>query len=610
MIERGFSPLPTIDRGFSPARLGKGRNRSSQVYAVAMILFVVLMLCTDAGFMIQIGNNAGQHHSETSVTSPAGILYATHSPIAINGNAGFTDASGVVGGNGTANDPYIIANWEIDASTANGIFIQGTDAYFVVRDCYVHDGASGLFYGIRLSDCTNGTLENNYLLDNNDGISLFSSRTNTLVNNTCSSNSHYGIEHVFSSHNTLADNNCSWNGFVGVYFYSSSVNTLVNNTCNSNAFLGIWLSSSSDNNALIGNTCSSNIQEGTGGIYSWYSSNNALIDNTCNSNTWMGIMLAYSRSDTLSNNSMMDDGIIISGSNILEFNTHSIDTSNIVNGKPVYYYKDQNGITVPAGAGQVILANCTNMTVENESLSHCTVGIQLSYCSGIAVTNNTCSLDYDGMRLTSSSSNTIIDNTCSSNKKYGIKLVGSSGNTLANNTCSSDDTGIYVYIASNNCIVNNTCSSNYNEGISLGSSDDNVVKGNHLSSNRFFGVLIATGSSNMIFNNTFIDNNGATDTYNASHIQACDDGTSNRWNSSGDSHGYGNYWSDHTGPDEDMDGIVDLPYSIRGKAGAKDYYPLTIHQTPIPEFSMMPFVVMVLLVAIVLTVGARRRKAR
>lgn len=38
--------------------------------------------------------------------------------------------------------------------------------------------------------------------------------------------------------------------------------------------------------------------------------------------------------------------------------------------------------------------------------------------------------------------------------------------------------------------------------------------------------------------------------------------------------GHGNYWSDWTLPDNDMNGIVDTPYNISG-GSAKDNYPLT-----------------------------------
>jgi hypothetical protein len=48
--------------------------------------------------------------------------------------------------------------------------------------------------------------------------------------------------------------------------------------------------------------------------------------------------------------------------------------------------------------------------------------------------------------------------------------------------------------------------------------------------------------------------------------------TGNRWY---DTEMMGNYWSDHTAPDEDSDGIVDTPYLIPGDSNATDKYPLT-----------------------------------
>jgi len=61
-----------------------------------------------------------------------------HAPIAIIGNAGFTAASGVRSGTGTAADPYIISDWFIDgnsyASTQAMLWIESTDAYVVIEN--------------------------------------------------------------------------------------------------------------------------------------------------------------------------------------------------------------------------------------------------------------------------------------------------------------------------------------------------------------------------------------------------------------------------------------------------------------------------------------------
>ncbi|MEM1705016.1 MAG: hypothetical protein QW623_04640 [Candidatus Hadarchaeales archaeon] len=63
-----------------------------------------------------------------------------HAPIYIVGNENFTPTNGVRGGSGTETDPYIIENWEINASTAGGIYIKNTAAYFVIRNVLVENG--------------------------------------------------------------------------------------------------------------------------------------------------------------------------------------------------------------------------------------------------------------------------------------------------------------------------------------------------------------------------------------------------------------------------------------------------------------------------------------
>ena len=63
-----------------------------------------------------------------AVTVPETVsAYTVHDPIHIDGDADFTAANGVTGGSGTASDPYIIEGWDIDATTAHGIWIEETE---------------------------------------------------------------------------------------------------------------------------------------------------------------------------------------------------------------------------------------------------------------------------------------------------------------------------------------------------------------------------------------------------------------------------------------------------------------------------------------------------
>ena len=205
-----------------------------------------------------------------------------HVPIYISGNAHFTKPDPVNGGGlGTADDPYIIENWDINASSANGIYIENTTAYFVIRNCYVHDGRAHEFYGIKLDNVINGRLENNTCENDYFGICIFyCPSNNTLINNICKNNS---------------------NG--GIYLEVSPYHNLINNICENNPY-AICLSYSSYDN-LINNTC----LESSCGIYLYVSPYNNLFNNTCENNSYYGVQLHhYSSNNTLINNTVKYNG--------------------------------------------------------------------------------------------------------------------------------------------------------------------------------------------------------------------------------------------------------------------------------------------------------------
>jgi len=134
-----------------------------------------------------------------------------HAPIYIDGNAGFTKPDPVNGGGtGTATDPYIIENWDINASTAQGIYriyIVNTDVYFTIRNCEIHDGESSDNGSIYFFNVTNGKIDNVTSYYNYYGICLYSSSNNTITNCNVYNNSDYGIYPEEGSSDNLIYNN-------------------------------------------------------------------------------------------------------------------------------------------------------------------------------------------------------------------------------------------------------------------------------------------------------------------------------------------------------------------------------------------------------------------
>ncbi|MCK4613682.1 MAG: right-handed parallel beta-helix repeat-containing protein [Thermoplasmata archaeon] len=404
-------------------------------------------------------------------------------------------------------DNYSDAGIKVD-SNHNHIFQinSSNNRYGIYTDWYSsenilnNNNCSNDYAGIYLHYSSYTRVENNTCLNNTNGIRFNSARYDIFSRNICSGNSKNGISHQ------------GWN------------NIMSNNICNSNHDYGIYIERSSDS-ILNNNTCTEN---GNNGIGLYRSFHTLLINNSC-SNSRIGISLQQSENISLFSNQMFMNGITISGS-LHQWISNSISTTNSVNGKPVYYYKNTTGKTVPNNAGQVIIANCTNIVVKDLRLYNGTTGINVAFSSNITIENNTCSQntangisvtdsnaikilnnscelnDYYGIYI-SSENITIENNNCSFNQWYGIYLrYRSKNNILTNNTCNSNRfSGIHLYYSNHNMLLNNICNKNGREGINFLNSCNNTIASNKCNLNNE-GIYLRISEDNKIINNTCIDN--------------------------------------------------------------------------------------------------------
>lgn len=439
-----------------------------------------------------------------------------------------------------------------------------------------------------------------------------------------------------------------------------------------------------------------NLSDSAGAGISAENTDSCSVENVTVTNKSVGIHLNRSSSTIIINNRMHGNGILMEGDLLSHYDTHTIDTSSLVNGKMVHYWKNVTGGRIPDDAGQVILTDCTGVAVEGQNTSDTNTGIAIIDCRNIEVKDCRCDRnDPYGIHVDSSDGTIMDNNSCSSNTLSGIKcddentvnsgvcsrngdhgIECGNNNVLASNTCNSnglngikcgninvlgsnicnsnglngiecDDwneirhhtcesnqrSGIYLRFASNCVLENNTCTGNHESGIVLNTSSDNEILENEVSFNTGSGMEFQDSSGNNIHNNTVVINaNGLllTDSHsnefrsniigpnslsgmafwdsngndiinntlieNADHgistgvnsddnlaydnnfldnneggTQASDNGTANRWNAPTG----GNYWSDWITPDDDGNGVVDLPYQLDGTAGAVDNMPLT-----------------------------------
>jgi parallel beta-helix repeat protein len=193
----------------------------------------------------------------------------------------------------------------------------------------------------------------------------------------------------------MSGNSMTQNSYCGVEIYSSSDNTLSGNNVTGNSDIGISLDSSSGN-VFFRNVIGNNVYN-----------------------------------------------LGVSGFKLSDY-VDSIDTSNLVNGKPVYYYVNQEGLAISPSThpnvGYLGLVNCTNITVEHLVITDNLQGVLLAYTNDSTVTENN-----------------LASNT------FGIYLEGSSGNTVSGNDVTENSEAVWLDSSSDNAIYHNNFMNNLHQ---------------------------------------------------------------------------------------------------------------------------------------------------
>jgi parallel beta-helix repeat protein len=260
---------------------------------------------------------------------------------------------------------------------------------------------------------SNNTITGNNVSNNGGGIDISDSNNNTITGNNVSNN-RGGIDISDSNNNTITGNNVS-NNRGGIDISDSNNNTIAGNNVSNNRG-GIRLSCSSNNNTITGNNVSNN----RGGIRLEYSGNN----------------------NTITGNVFVNDGLSV------YFSYQNTVEDNTVNGKPLVYLEDVSDYKVE-DAGQVILVNCDNITVENLDLSNTSGGIALWMTGNSKISNNTL-CNKGGISLSFSSNNNTITGNNVSNNSGGIDISNSRNNKIYFNNFNNYIEIVYSIFESNN----------------------------------------------------------------------------------------------------------------------------------------------------------------
>lgn len=458
---------------------------------------------------------------------------------------------------------------------SSGIKVAYSLGHYVLRN-RVTNVSSGIYLyesdSIEVSGCD--------LSDTQTGIQLHGSSECLVRENNVTSN-WVGIR-IGSTRSNISDNEISHN-YYGVLI-SGTRNELLNNTVSWNDDRGITLDTWANDCVIMSNDVEHN---GADGILVSSAQRAVVAGNTISFNDGHGIQL-HGIDCLLFENELLSDGIVLSGWMHREYyNSHTIPSNNTVNGRPVLYVRDATSGTVDGStAGQVILANCSDVSLTDVDVDDTDIGVQVYYASYCSIDNVVASRCDHAVLIYSSESCQLTHHVLSGNE-WGVSIMNSDDIQVSLSNISDNSQWALTTMDSCHISVTNCSIVENEEGISLCYTDNGTVSGNRIIGNVANGVLLYFSENTTVYGNSFILNG----------IQASEEGGhDNRWNAAYPTGG--NYWSDYDeddlngGPGQDIpgaDGIGDTPYVITGSIC--DYYPLMaldINEPPLAAIEVSP----------------------
>jgi len=260
----------------------------------------------------------------------------------------------------------------------------------------------------------------------------------------------------------------SGNGYLdsGIFLTNTIMNNISGNiiTQNKGSTVHGMLLQYSENNVISGNTVSNN---GWGIELQYYSNNNFIHDNIIANNS-VGMVLYLSKSNKIRNNTInynLHNFGVYGGS--LSRYINDIDTSNTVNGKPIYYLINQENLIINPSTfpdiGYLGIINSSNIRVENLNLTNNFQGLLFSYTHNSTIIGINSSNNSRGIELGASNGNLINENIITNNG-MGIALFDSSGNAIKDNTVTENSQWGIWYQATLYDSTNNVWHNDYPSG--------------------------------------------------------------------------------------------------------------------------------------------------
>lgn len=284
--------------------------------------------------------------------NPPDAKINARSSIYIASDEDFTSINGVVSGDGTENNPYILSDWIISATSEVGIYIKDTTSYFIILNCDISGGGAN-YDGIYLENVENGRIEQTDSRLNRIGLRIINSENITLIDSRIFSNQVDGIRSSGTNNMVLNSVLIYSNGLIGFNVINNNYNVSIwNSELNSNGQGAVSISYTNllnfENNSVNSNgeygfvfsNCNSitiknnSLSIGSGDGFTFYNGINLKLDNCSLLSFNNGIKInQFSNIEILNTTSKSSSqfGIVIENSKIVNINNNTIK-NNIFGG--------------------------------------------------------------------------------------------------------------------------------------------------------------------------------------------------------------------------------------------------------------------------------------
>ena len=315
------------------------------------------------------------------------------------------------------------------------------------------------------------------------------------------------IEIIGASHCSILENSII-EATAGIRISGSASDNVVSHNSVDSCTSGIGVHSDSNRNQILNNSV---LRSDCRSIYLEHCEGSVVTGNVCNAGTY-GIVIKSAIDSTLRSNTM--DG------NLYGFNVwgtpraNDVDSSNLVDGKPIHYLVSVSDYVVPPNSGPIVIVDSTEITVQDVVIDGAGDGIIVSGSHSCLIADCNVTTSAVGIRVMNSSAIVVVNNTLDNNGT-GIWLDEAEGCTLDGNAITNcrystgcggvigHGYGVLLLDSDGNTISSNTVNQCERIGLFIGHySNANLATGNTVNGDTEYGVLLNLANSNSLVDNT------------------------------------------------------------------------------------------------------------